>query len=48
MRDLFLVAFLGALFTLAARRPFLFVLAYVYIDIVSPQYISYYLLNTSF
>lgn len=45
MRDLFLLAFLGALFLLAARRPFLFVLTYVYIDIVSPQHISYYLLN---
>ena len=27
------------------RRPFLLVLAYVYIDIVSPQRLTYYLLN---
>lgn len=46
MRDLFFVGFLGALLTLGFRRPFLFVLAYAYIDIVSPQRLSYYLLNS--
>lgn len=45
MRDLGFVFFLMALFGLGMRRPFLFVLGYVYIDIVSPQRLSYYLLN---
>jgi probable O-glycosylation ligase (exosortase A-associated) len=39
---LFLLAFLGAGF----RRPFLFVLCYVYIDVVSPQRLTYLLLNS--
>jgi probable O-glycosylation ligase (exosortase A-associated) len=46
MRDLALVAFLAALLTLGIKRPFLFVLAYIYVDTVSPQRISYYLLNS--
>ncbi|WP_174286135.1 putative O-glycosylation ligase, exosortase A system-associated [Sphingomonas bacterium] len=46
MRDLAFVAFLVALFGMGFRRPFLFVLAYVYIDIVSPQRLTYFLLNT--
>lgn len=46
MRDLALVAFLLALLLLAFKRPFLFVLAYMYIDTVSPQRLSYYLLNS--
>jgi len=46
MRDIALVAFLGILLTLAARRPFLFTLAYLYVDTVSPQRLSYYLLNS--
>jgi len=45
VRDLAFIAFLGAIFALGLRRPFLFVLAYVYIDIVSPQRMSYFLLN---
>lgn len=45
MRDLAFIGFLAALFGLGFRRPFLFVLAYVYIDIVSPQRLTYYLLN---
>jgi hypothetical protein len=45
MRDLALVAFLGALLLLAVKRPFLFVLAYMYVDTVSPQRLSYFLLN---
>ncbi|HEX9964721.1 MAG TPA: putative O-glycosylation ligase, exosortase A system-associated [Allosphingosinicella sp.] len=45
MRDLAFVAFLVALIGLGFRRPFLFVLAYAYIDTVSPQRLSYYLLN---
>ncbi|MBB6123334.1 putative O-glycosylation ligase, exosortase A system-associated [Sphingobium subterraneum] len=46
MRDLFLVAFLAAYFALAFKRPFLFFLVYTYIDIVSPQRLSYFLLNS--
>ena len=46
MRDLAFVAFLLALLGTGFRRPFLFVLAYVYIDIVSPQRLTYFLLNT--
>ena len=45
MRDLALVAFLFALLLLALKRPFLFTLAYMYVDTVSPQRLSYYLLN---
>src|SRR3712207_4557443 len=45
MRDLAFVAFLAAFLVLGFRRPFLFVLAYAYVDIVAPQRLSYYLLN---
>ncbi|HYG29803.1 MAG TPA: putative O-glycosylation ligase, exosortase A system-associated [Allosphingosinicella sp.] len=45
MRDLFFVGFLASLFVLALRRPFLFVLAYCYVDVVAPQRLSYYLLS---
>ena len=40
------VAFLAGLLALGIRRPFLFVLAYVYVDTVSPQRLSYFLLNS--
>ena len=46
MRDLAFVGFLAALLALGFKRPFLFVLAYAYIDIVSPQHLSYFLLNS--
>ena len=46
MRDLVFIAFLLAFLGLGLRRPFLFVLAYAYVDIVSPQHLSYYLLNS--
>ncbi len=46
MHDLALVVFLLALIATGLRRPFLFVLGYVYIDNVSPQRLSYYLLNS--
>ena len=46
MRDLALIGFLGALLLLAVKRPFLFSLAYIYVDTVSPQRLSYYLLNS--
>ena len=46
MRDLVFVGFLASFFAMGIRRPFLLVLAYAYIDIVSPQQLSYYLLNS--
>ncbi|MBT2188824.1 putative O-glycosylation ligase, exosortase A system-associated [Sphingobium nicotianae] len=46
MRDLFFIAFLASIFGLGLRRPFILVLVYSYIDIVSPQRLSYYLLNS--
>lgn len=45
MRDLFFVGFLAGLLALGFKRPFLFVLAYAYVDIVAPQRLSYYLLS---
>ena len=45
MHDLALVGFLVAMALMGLRRPFLLVLGYVYIDLVSPQRLSYYLLN---
>lgn len=45
VRDLFFVAYLLGLLALGFRRPFLFVLAYAYVDTVSPQQLSYFLLN---
>ena len=46
MRDLGFIFFLMALIGFGFRRPFLFVLAYVYVDIVSPQRLTYFLLNS--
>jgi len=46
MRDLGLAGFLGALLVLGIRRPFLFILGYIYIDVVSPQHVSYFLLSS--
>lgn len=45
MRDLVFVAFLALFFGLGFKRPFLFVLTYIYIDLVSPQRLTYLLLN---
>src|SRR3954451_19232235 len=45
VRDLFFVTYLVGLLALGFRRPFLFVLAYAYVDIVSPQQLSYFMLN---
>lgn len=45
MRDYFFLVFLAAMFGMAFRRPFLFVLIYVYVDIVAPQRLTYLLLN---
>ena len=44
MTDLFLAAFLAGLLALGLRRPFVWVLAYLYVDIVAPQKISWFLL----
>ncbi|MBJ7443648.1 MAG: putative O-glycosylation ligase, exosortase A system-associated [Sphingobium sp.] len=46
MRDLFFLAFLAIFFLMGLRRPFLLVAVYAYIDIVSPQRLSYFLLNS--
>ena len=46
MRDLAFIAFLAALIGMGFRRPFLLVLGYVYVDLVSPQRLTYLLLNT--
>jgi probable O-glycosylation ligase (exosortase A-associated) len=45
VHDLAFVGFLLALIATGFRKPFLFVLVYVYIDVVSPQRLSYYMLN---
>jgi probable O-glycosylation ligase (exosortase A-associated) len=45
MHDLIFLGFLGALFAMGMRRPFLMIPLYVYIDVVSPQRLTYYLLN---
>lgn len=46
MRDLVFVAFLLTIFGMGFRKPFIFVLVYAYIDIVSPQRLTYLLLNS--
>ncbi|MEI9928060.1 MAG: putative O-glycosylation ligase, exosortase A system-associated [Sphingomonas sp.] len=46
MHDIPFIVFLAALLGMGFRRPFLFVLAYAYIDIVSPQRLTYMLLNS--
>jgi probable O-glycosylation ligase (exosortase A-associated) len=46
VRDLAFIAFLVALIGMGFKRPFLLVLGYVYVDIVSPQRLTYLLLNT--
>ena len=45
MIDLFLTAFVFALFAAGLRKPFIWVLAYVYIDVLAPQKISWFLLQ---
>jgi probable O-glycosylation ligase (exosortase A-associated) len=45
MIDLFLTAFVFALFAAGMRRPFVWVLAYIYIDVLAPQKISWFLLQ---
>jgi probable O-glycosylation ligase (exosortase A-associated) len=45
MRDFAFIGFLLVLFWFALRRPFLFVLSYVYVDTLQPQRLSYLLFN---
>ena len=42
--DLALAGFLAALLALGFRRPFIWVLTYIYVDVVAPQKISWFLL----
>lgn len=46
MRDLIFVGYLCLILLLAFKRPFIFTLIYAYIDIVAPQRLSYFLLNS--
>jgi len=43
--DLFLTCFIALILLMGLRRPYIWVLAYLYVDIVSPQKISYALLT---
>lgn len=46
MLDLVFLAFIGYVLVLGLRRPFLWVLLYVYIDILAPQRIGYSIITT--
>ncbi|MDZ7587718.1 MAG: putative O-glycosylation ligase, exosortase A system-associated [Parasphingorhabdus sp.] len=46
MRDLFFVGYLLALLFFAFKRPFIFTLVYTYVDIIAPQRLSYFMLNS--
>ena len=46
MKDLFFLAFIAFVLLLGLRRPFLWVLLYVYIDILAPQRIGYSIITT--
>lgn len=46
MRDLFIVGVLALMFLAAFKRPFLMTLAYLYVDLVQPQRVSWYLLSS--
>ena len=46
MRDIAFVAFLFAFIGIGFRKPFLFVLCFCYIDVVAPQRLSYFLINS--
>ncbi|MBI1403246.1 MAG: putative O-glycosylation ligase, exosortase A system-associated [Porphyrobacter sp.] len=46
MLDLAFLAFIGTVLLLGLKRPFLWVLLYVYIDILAPQRIGYTLITT--
>ena len=46
MRDLFFVGYLGLLLLLAFKRPVSVHAVYAYVDIIAPQRLSYFLLNS--
>lgn len=46
MRDLVFVGYVALILLLAFKRPFLFTLTYAYIDIIAPQRLSYFMLNS--
>jgi len=46
MKDLFFLAFIGYVLLIGIKRPFLWVLLYVYIDILAPQRIGYSIITT--
>lgn len=46
MRDIAFVVFLFAFIGVGFRKPFLFILCFCYIDIVAPQKLSYFLINS--
>ncbi|MFM7378632.1 MAG: DUF5935 domain-containing protein, partial [Erythrobacter sp.] len=46
MKDLFFLVFIAYVMLLGLRRPFLWVLLYIYIDILSPQRIGYSIITT--
>jgi hypothetical protein len=41
MLDLALIGFIGLLMAMGLKRPFFWVLAYIYIDVVAPQKIGW-------
>lgn len=45
MRDLVLLAFIGAILLMGLKRPFLWVLLYIYVDLVMPQKIGWGLIT---
>lgn len=46
MKDLFFLVFIAYVMLLGLRRPFIWVLLYIYIDILSPQRIGYSIITT--
>ena len=46
MKDLFFLAFIGYVLLIGIKRPFLWVLLYVYVDILAPQRIGYSIITT--
>jgi probable O-glycosylation ligase (exosortase A-associated) len=46
VKDLFFLAFIGYVLLIGIRRPFLWVLLYVYVDILAPQRIGYSIITT--
>ncbi len=46
MRDIVLLAFIGTILLMGFKRPFLWVLLYIYVDIVSPQLIGWGLIRS--